>query len=908
MKVGRVTLASLLIILLTASIIHAQTSTLVGWMYGSPVQNSPASATNVIAVSACLYDTLWLNADGTLGYASTAPISEITSGISSVTGVKAIDVAERHVLVLLSNGVVVAWDAHQYSYGQSAVPSGLSNVIAIAAGFYHGMAVTGGTVVGWGTSTFGQLNIPAGLNNVVAVSAGKDPEAGHCLALKGDGTVVAWGKNDFGQASVPSGLSNVVAISAGSFHSVALKADGTVAVWGGTDPAFRAVPVGLSGVTAIAAGRWETLALRNNGTIAAWGADTAGSAIPVPDSFTNCVAIAAGIGYNVAVLTDLSPRLRVLPWDQVLEEFASSYCWVEAAGPGPFFYQWRKDGTNLVGATNQQLWLHSVTFSDTGDYSCVVSNQHGTAITPPARITIVPAPARIVSQPQDQFTYAGGDATFAVQTSGSSPISYQWYQNTTNSHSDANAISGATNSILPLINVSANQLRYYFVIATNAGGSATSRVALLTVTNRIEAPVIAIQPQSDSLFVGAKFVLSVTAGGVTPLTYHWSKDGALLSGETSATVGFNPFAAGDAGSYQVIVSNSFGTVTSSVATLTVSTRTLDPWPPPSVVVNLSGALLPPGLTNIVAIAAGAIHGLAVRADGTVAAWGNSVASAFGVANVPAWLSNVVAVAAGRNVSFALLADGTVAWWSFGGGFGDQGIVPGLFSVVALTAQDHALALKSDGRVVNLQNSAIPSDLSNVSAIAAGGTWDVVAKTDGQVSFFGPAPLALPPSSNIVRVATSIGVGTIGLRSDGVVVPLVNGAVVPSGLNNVVNISAAHGAALALKNDGTVIGWGTVTAPESLTNVSAIAAGRAYSLVLTTNPPPPALAGKSVAGKLQMTAPVSVSGYALEAADDLGQSFILINVITNEVNLSETNPPVLQFPTDGSKRFYRFRKL
>lgn len=70
--------------------------------------------------------------------------------------------------------------------------------------------------------------MPPGLANVVAIAAGKN----HMLALKNDGTVVAWGLNTFGECNVPAGLAGVVAIAGGFGHSVALKADGTVVGWG----------------------------------------------------------------------------------------------------------------------------------------------------------------------------------------------------------------------------------------------------------------------------------------------------------------------------------------------------------------------------------------------------------------------------------------------------------------------------------------------------------------------------------------------------------------------------------------------------------------------------------------------------------------------------------------------------
>src|SRR5262245_11626288 len=75
-------------------------------------------------------------------------------------------------------------------------PIGLDNVIAIAGGKYHAVALKAdGTVVAWGDNEFGQLDVPAGLTDVIAIAAGDD----HSLALKSDGTVVAWGHNDVGE-------------------------------------------------------------------------------------------------------------------------------------------------------------------------------------------------------------------------------------------------------------------------------------------------------------------------------------------------------------------------------------------------------------------------------------------------------------------------------------------------------------------------------------------------------------------------------------------------------------------------------------------------------------------------------------------------------------------------------------
>ena len=110
--------------------------------------------------------------------------------------------------------------------GQASPPSGLTDVVAIAAGGSHSLALTArGRVIGWGDNNVGQTNIPSGLTNAVAIASGLN----HGLALTAGGRVIGWGDNRKGQTDIPSGLSNIVAIAAGDYHSLALITGGWVA-------------------------------------------------------------------------------------------------------------------------------------------------------------------------------------------------------------------------------------------------------------------------------------------------------------------------------------------------------------------------------------------------------------------------------------------------------------------------------------------------------------------------------------------------------------------------------------------------------------------------------------------------------------------------------------------------------
>ncbi|MFN8516972.1 MAG: S-layer homology domain-containing protein [Chloroflexia bacterium] len=247
----------------------------------------------------------------------------------------------------------------------------LTDVIAIAGGSFHSLALKAdGTVWAWGHDCCGQLGdgtvgdgaggtgdraTPvqvAGLTDVVAIAAGFI----HSLALKRDGTVWAWGDDGNGQLGDGTvgdgaggagpratpvqvvGLTGVVGIAAGSFHSLALKADDTVWAWGydaagqlgdGTvgdgagGAGSRATPsqvVSLSGVVAIAGGGFHSLALKADSTVWAWGNDGAGAlgdgtlgpdratpgqvVAPGGGFLTNAVTIAAGSYHSLALKGD----------------------------------------------------------------------------------------------------------------------------------------------------------------------------------------------------------------------------------------------------------------------------------------------------------------------------------------------------------------------------------------------------------------------------------------------------------------------------------------------------------------------------------------------------------------------------------------------------------------------------
>lgn len=220
-----------------------------------------------------------------------------------MTDASAIAAGYYHSLAL-KTGRVWAWGSN--SAGQSDVPAAAQSTVSnLAAGGEFSMALRNdGSVVVWGADIV-RTNVPStvasGVSNIAAGEA-------HALALK-NGEVIAWGANTYGQCDVPPELtSGVSAIAAGGYYSMALK-NGGVQIFGisPSNPlsyTIRDIPsAATSGVSAIAAGRWHALALKDHGVIA-WGTSQF-DATNVPAAATSGVtAIAAGDMFSMALKTN----------------------------------------------------------------------------------------------------------------------------------------------------------------------------------------------------------------------------------------------------------------------------------------------------------------------------------------------------------------------------------------------------------------------------------------------------------------------------------------------------------------------------------------------------------------------------------------------------------------------------
>src|SRR5262249_35010213 len=252
------------------------------------------------------------------------------------------------------------------------------------------------------------------------------------------------------------------------------------------------------------------------------------------------------------------------------------------------------------------------------------------------------------------------------------------------------------------------------------------------------------------------------------------------------------------------------------------------------------------------------HALMLSRDGTVSACGTYALPPGNIeVQVPPGLSNVIAVAAGLSDNLVLKRDGTVAGWD---SYGNQTNLPTeLTNVVAIAAGDqHHLALRADGTVVSLDvgNTDLPLGLTNVVAVSAG-SMNIALKADGTVVAWGWRPdwtMWEPELTNGLSELTDVVAISAGyqewitLRADGTVTGSQGFYKVPGFFSDIQAIASSSGNdyhfSSVLTLDGTVGSWGfNFCAPPYgppiavISNAVAISAGGGFNVALIGGGPP-----------------------------------------------------------------------
>jgi hypothetical protein len=165
----------------------------------------------------------------------------------------------------------------------------------------------------------------------------------------------------------------------------------------------------------------------------------------------------------------------------------------------------------------------------------------------------------IGTQPTSQTVCQNASVTFSVTATGSGTITYQWRRGATN-------INGATSASYTINPVTPGDAANYSCVVSNGCSTVTSSAATLTVT---AAPGITTQPQNRTLCEGGTISLSVVASGAN-LSYQWRRDSVNINGANASSLSIANATPANAGSYDVVVTNTCGSATTNAATVTVN--------------------------------------------------------------------------------------------------------------------------------------------------------------------------------------------------------------------------------------------------------------------------------------------------------------------------------------------------
>jgi hypothetical protein len=391
-----------------------------------------------------------------------------------------------------------------------------------------------------------------------------------------------------------------------------------------------------------------------------------------------------------------------------------------ADGAAPLKYEWKKDGASIAGATGSTLRLVNVTAAQAGSYSVLVTSSSGSVTSNSATLT-VNSPLTISGNPTSRSA-AIGDAlasAFSVTATAASGVTltYQWRKDGVN-------ITGATSATLGLTSITASDFGTYSVTVSSPTGTITSSpAALYRASDPVVAPVIRREPKGITIKAGSSLILSVAATGSPAPTYQWQLNGTAVPGATASTLVLTDILASQAGSYNVVATNSAGSATSKSATVVISDgfgrqlnlSTLG-------YVGTGGDILIPGFV----VAGNGVKRLLIRAAGPALAQ-------FGVSDVLAdpqlalfkgsveWLSNDNWSSDAANAASVVAAGNSVGAFALTAGSKDSALVasldPGAYSIqvsgvggttgkAIVEAYDLDAADPDKSRLVNLATRAL----------------------------------------------------------------------------------------------------------------------------------------------------------------------------------------------------------
>lgn len=313
------------------------------------------------------------------------------------------------------------------------------------------------------------------------------------------------------------------------------------------------------------------------------------------------------------------PRVRITPDHLAIFYPGESVTFTaHATGTAPLAYQWRRNGVTLPGAQAPTLTLPGVGPEEGGEYTVVVANSLGTAVSAPATLRWVappPGPAVWFANRAPGLEAPVYDTDCRTPVQGTNFVAQLWLGPTADTLQPLGAPQpfslpspdgGSPGFFAPtwleapdfvLGRPLLAQVRVWDAAGAESFTDAAARGLKHGVSELFQvqpatgtppyppllvglqsfclgqAPIVVRSPASVTLYPGEPLRLEVEVDSALPVTYQWFRNGAVLPGATRPQLEFAQITPADAGDYTVTVANRVGSVTTPPARLTVLTPT-----------------------------------------------------------------------------------------------------------------------------------------------------------------------------------------------------------------------------------------------------------------------------------------------------------------------------------------------
>ena len=225
-------------------------------------------------------------------------------------------------------------------------------------------------------------------------------------------------------------------------------------------------------------------------------------------------------------------------------------------------YQWRKNNSNIAGATQATYTRNNAVLGDDGEYDCVITTSCGNELTSNIATLSVSQSPNFATQPTSKSACIGGSITLQATVTGEI-TSLQWRKN-------GQAITGATGQSYTIPSLGLSDVGDYTLLVKSdkCETEVVSSVAKVSINEEVS---LVVQPKTQTGCEGSDITLFVQFTGSAE-SFKWFRNGEAINGANESSLVISNLSEDNIGQYKLEIIGSCGEkVTSNEAKITMNT-------------------------------------------------------------------------------------------------------------------------------------------------------------------------------------------------------------------------------------------------------------------------------------------------------------------------------------------------